>query len=293
MKGDLWLAVGDQTGNWDDLTDPKQFLSVALVLGKISDWESALKEEITEQTIEQCMKQPLRTRPDGSTSNTHHVMDALNYFKAQSVRGRWALDRMVKGSNSPVAQLKNQLCTHLSWLATHSLLVTVGTHGNAKWIKNNLDHAKEPNLCCVGRAYGLLLTLIIPFLKEDDCLLFIPNGVWNAPLDSTQAASPTPVLESATSNLNHLISSLDNYTQQNLRVWQRTKMAPLHSGTFMDLQPNYFKDIPLDKEAVSNIADMGSSLVALSQNPAAEIRVYDSNKTWHNAKFFQFEELLP
>jgi hypothetical protein len=293
MKGDLWLAVGDQTGNWDDLTDPKQFLSVALVLGKVSDWEAALKEEIKEQTIEQCMKQPLGIRSDDSTSNIHHVMDALNYFKAQSVRGRWALDREVKGSNSSVAQLKNQLCTHLSWLATHSLLVTVGTHGNAKWIKNNLYNAKESNLCSVGKAYGLLLTLLIPFLKEDDSLLFIPNGVWNTQLDSTQVASPAPDSESATSNLNHLISGLDNYTQQNLRVWQRTKMAPLHSGTFMDLQPNYFKDIPLDREAVSSIADLGSGLAALSQNSAAEIRVYDPNKTWHNVKFFQFEELLP
>ncbi len=30
-----WLAIGDETGNWDELHNPGAFLGVALVMGRI------------------------------------------------------------------------------------------------------------------------------------------------------------------------------------------------------------------------------------------------------------------
>jgi hypothetical protein len=280
MKGDLWLAVGDETGSWNDLADPKQFLGAAIVMGKLSDWESALKETFKEQTIEQRLKQPLQSLSNGDTNKKHRIIDAFNYFKAQSVRGRWALDRMVKG-DSPIATLKNELCTNLGWLATHPLLITIGTYGNAEWVKDKLQRTQENDVVTLGRAYGLLATLMIPFLKEEDHLLVALNGAKNFPIE-----------EESESYLKDLTSGLENYTQQSLRVWQRTKMAALNSGTFMDLQQNYLKDTPLDEDVLLNIADLGAALVGLSQNQDAQIRIYDSNKSWHNVKLFKFEELL-
>jgi len=282
MKGDLWLAVGDETGNWTDLADPKQFLGTAIVMGKLSDWESALKEtfkEQTEQTIEQRLKKPLQSLSNSNTNKTHRIIDAINYFKTQSVRGRWALDRMVKG-NSPIATLKNELCANLGWLASHPLLITIGTYGNAEWVKSNLQHTQDNDVVTLGRAYGLLTTLMIPFLKEEDHLLVVLNGAKNSPNEESE------------NYLKDLTSSLENYTQQSLRVWQRTKMAALNSGIFMDLQQNYLKETTLDEDVLLNIADLGATLVGLSQNQDAQIRIYDSNKSWHNVKLFKFEELL-
>jgi hypothetical protein len=258
MKGDLWIAVGND--NWD--THPDQFLSAALVTAKISDWKSALTENFKDQSIEQRMKQPLQNLPKGSASNEHHVIDALNYFKAQSVRGLWTLDKMVK-SNSPLARLKNELCANLGWLATHPQLITIGTYGKAEWLRNNLPHAQDG----LERAYGLLAALILPFLANQDRLLVVPSS-----------SDGQLVLD---------------YIHQSLSVWQRSKMAQYDCGRFIDLQQNYFKDTPLDKSALYSIAEMGAALVGLSQNPEGEIRLHHPNQTWNNVKFFKFEELLP
>jgi len=41
-----WLAVGDETGNWDELYNPGAFLGVALVMGRLEDWRGALEEKL-------------------------------------------------------------------------------------------------------------------------------------------------------------------------------------------------------------------------------------------------------
>jgi hypothetical protein len=276
MKGDLWIAVGNEIGNWDDLAHPKQFLAVALVMAKISDWKSALAENLKDQSIEQRTKQPLQNLPNRTVGNNHYVTDALKYFKAQSVRGLWTLDKMVKG-NSPAARLKNELCVNLGWLATHPQLMTIGTYGKAEWLKNNLPHAEtEDGAHILGRAYGLLAALILPFLANQDTLLVVP-----AP-----GAVPDERLKA-------VISSLLDYIKQSLSVWQHSKIAQHDSGTFTDLQQNHFEDTLLDRYALNSIAEMGAALVSLSQNHEGEIRLHHPSQTWSNVKFFKFEELLP
>jgi len=262
MNGDLWIAVGKETGNWDDLTHPEQFLGVALVIAKISDWKSALTENLKDQSIEQRMKQALQNLPKESASDTHRVIDALNYFKTQSVRGLWTLDQMVKG-NSPHARLKNELSTNLNWLATHPQLITIGTYGKAEWLKNNVPQAQM-----LERTYGLLAALVLPFLTTEDKLLIVPAE-------------------------SELVSSLLDYIEQSLDNWQRTKMAQYDSGSFTDLQQNDLKDSALDSTALNSIAEMGAALMSLSQNAQGEIRVYHPKDTWSNVKFFKFEEVLP
>jgi len=79
MKGDLWLAVGDETGNWDDYKKQANFLGVALVLAKVTDWKSALFEKINSQSVEQRMLNPLTHLPKmAQEKNFHHVMEALS-----------------------------------------------------------------------------------------------------------------------------------------------------------------------------------------------------------------------
>jgi len=120
---------------------------------------------------------------------------------------------MVK-SNSPLARLKNELCTNLNWLATHPQLITMGTYGKAEWLKNNVPQAQ-----ILGRTYGLLAALILPFLTTQDKLLIVP-------------AEP------------ELVSSLLDYIEQSLGNWQRAKMAQYDS----DFQPNDLDSIALNSQ---------------------------------------------
>ncbi|KHD06800.1 hypothetical protein PN36_26285 [Candidatus Thiomargarita nelsonii] len=222
MNGDLWIAVGKETGNWDDLlTHPEQFLGVALVIAKVSDWKSALTENLKAQSIEQRMKHALQNLPKENASDTHRVIDALNYFKTQSVRGLWTLDKMVKG-NSPHARLKNELSANLNWLATHPQLITIGTYGKAEWLINNVPLAHM-----LQRTYGLLAALILPFLATQDKLLIV----------------------SAESDL------ILDYIQQSLANWQHAKMAQYDSN----LQQNELNDSVLNSIAEMGAALMSLS----------------------------------
>lgn len=295
---DLWLAVGSGIGNWKDLTHSEQFLGVALVIAKIADWEAALKENFKGQTIEQRMKQPLQNLPEGIASNTHYTADALKYFKTYSVRGLWTLDKMV-AENSQVARLKNELCSNLGWLAKHPLLVTIGTYGQVEWVKNHLHHT-ENDSHALGHAYALLATLIIPFLKDEGYLLIepTPHSDFQANLkEFSQIEDPQAVLEKQSNDerndeRNVLTSSLLEHIQLSLRLWHRTKMVKQDSGSFRYLQQNYFKDTTLDGQALKNIADMGATIMGLSQNIKGDIRLHDPTKIWRNVRFFPFEELL-
>ncbi|MDM8557621.1 hypothetical protein [Candidatus Parabeggiatoa sp. HSG14] len=290
MTGDLWLAVGDDTGDWND----KQFLGASLVIAKISDWKSVLQEDFKNQTIEQRMKEPLKNLPKENPDSVHHLKDALNYFKKQSVRGLWSLDTMVK-ETTPLARLKNELCLNLGWLAKHPHLITLCTYGNTEWVKKNL-HQKEDYAHVLGQAYGLLLALVIPYFKQDDTLLIAP--IPRVPLDISEDSSKkddtqqTPPSLKLDNYKKSLFSGLLSRTQQSLHVWQRTKMVHYECGTLMDLQKNYFKDSALDIDVLNRIAEISATLLALSQNKQGEIRLHDPNQSWNNVKFFKFEELL-
>jgi hypothetical protein len=120
MKGDLWLAVGDETGNWDDTALPKQFLGVALVLAKVPDWKSAMREYVNDETVFQRMKQPLQNLPPKSASKIHHVIDALRYFSKKSVQGVWTLEKRVE-EKTQVDRLRNDLF----WTKKCSMLLQI------------------------------------------------------------------------------------------------------------------------------------------------------------------------
>jgi hypothetical protein len=53
-----WLAVGDETGNWDELHNPGAFLGVALVMGWIEDWQTALGERLDDQRMQDRLQAP-------------------------------------------------------------------------------------------------------------------------------------------------------------------------------------------------------------------------------------------
>ncbi len=74
MKSDLWLAVGDETGDWDHHEQKHGFLGVALVMAKLNDWN--LAEKIKAKTVQERMTNPLNNLPQQyRKSDYHHVID--------------------------------------------------------------------------------------------------------------------------------------------------------------------------------------------------------------------------
>ena len=76
-----WLAVGDETGNWDELNNPGAFLGVALVVARIEDWQAALADVVDGQSIQDRLKAPPRSLPrEYQKSTSHHLLDTFNYW---------------------------------------------------------------------------------------------------------------------------------------------------------------------------------------------------------------------
>jgi hypothetical protein len=295
MKDDLWLAVGEQTGNWDNLNADDPFLGVSLVMAKVSDWKLAFAETMNEQNVLERMKNPLPNLPEHFASNTHHVKNALDYFKTQSVRGIWSLDNKMANAKSPLACLKNELSIDLAWLAKHANLMTLGTYGTAGWVKNHLMADSFDTFQLLGRAYGLLMTLLIPFFKKEDNVLIALPSSSKAGVIKTDEEPILPSVEN--DEIKTLCSSLLSYSQQNLRVWQNSKIADydcINLNSLYEKDLNNTNELSLEmREAFLYIADLSVALMSLSQNTQGDIRLHDSHSNWHNVKFFKFEELLP
>lgn len=293
MKDDLWLAVGEDTGNWDNLSFDEEFIGVGLVIAKLSDWKLALADQISGETVLERMKQPLQNLPKGFASNNHHVKNALDYFKTQSVRGLWSLDNEMASTKSSLACLKNELSAHLAWLAKHSKLITLCSYGTRHWVRNHLQGEEYTQV--LGQAYGLLVTLITPFFNKDDNLLIALPSPSKAAQVKTDEESI--LHKEQDDEIKALCSSLLNHAQQNLRVWQNGKIAHYDCGSLTSLQQNYFNkndNVSLEMiEAFLHIADISTALMTLSQNTQSDIRLENPNSNWHNVNFFKFEELLP
>jgi hypothetical protein len=291
MKKNLWLAVGDETGNWDNYNEQSNFLGVALVLAKVSDCQSVLVEKIKRQTVQQRMLNPLSNLPKKARKkNFHHVMEALNYWQAHNKRalfGDWALE------NPSQDNLQQELFANLRWLATHSSLITIGAYGEGKLVWDRLNLAKDPAQA-LGRAYGLLAASVVPFLGDDDTLLVAP--ALRSENSRGVARLRAELNNKSSQNREHgdtrgLISTLLDQCQRSLRPWHLRQKVD--SRVFSNLQKQYLKRISLNSLALDNIADMGAALMTLSHNIKKDIRLVDPNQVWRNVKFFHFEELLP
>jgi len=108
----IWLAVGDEAGNWDHIgnaaPNDKRHLGIALVLAPIPTWKTALQERLAGTTIEQHMQHC----PVTGVNQTHHVKETLEYLKDHHLQGQWQLD---EPGPDPV---KSSLCQSFRWLAS-------------------------------------------------------------------------------------------------------------------------------------------------------------------------------
>jgi hypothetical protein len=291
-KGDLWLAVGDETGDWDnDSQSEDNFLGVALVIATVKDWQKALNEKIDNQKISERMKK-------------HHVMEVM----VKLPTGDCSLDKPNKNKPVQIKTFKN-----LRWLAEHNSLITIGAYAKRELIWNQI-HLGRSHAQALGQAYGLLLSLIIPFLNNNDELFFIPSLFSSDPKSlpnkqaeiieeqNTQNSVGTQLKQEKSQrphgHIETTIVSALHETRKNVENWQGLSIN-LDGGTFSYFQnkhPNAPDQILKQKaknNPMYNIADMGAALMTLSKNTEKPTHLVDPNKTWKNVNFFKFEELLP
>lgn len=288
-KGDLWLAVGDETGDWDNNPNSDDnFLGVALVIATVKDWQKALNEKIDNQKISERMKK-------------HHVMKVMGNLPT----GDCSLDKPDEKNPVQIKTFKN-----LRWLAEHNSLITIGAYAKREFIWNKI-HRGNSHAQALGQAYGLLLSLIMPFLNNNDELFFIPSlfssDSKSLPSEQAEIIEEQNMQNSLGTQLQQLMKRSQGHiettivsalheTRKNVENWQGLSIN-LDGGTFSYFQNKHPKapaQILIQdpkKNPMYNIADMGAALMTLSKNTEKPTHLVDPNKTWQNVNFFKFEEL--
>ncbi len=287
-----WLAIGDETGNWDKLRNPGAFFGVALVMGRIEDWQRALAETLDGQSIQARMKTPPRHLPaDRRESANHHLLDVFLHWKAQSLTGVGSLTEL---GPDPLHQ---EVFATLRWLAEHPRLITLGLWFKGLDGQRALFLSGDPAVA-LGRAYGLLVALALPFLDPTD-RLFVQPGLRsekaNAP--SIRQAAVARGLQNANArshgDMRGMVSVLIEEGERHRVAWCDRKSARFEAGTLDHLRGLCppLKNTFLDNDVLNAIADLGAGLLRLSCQPGPTSFCLRRDSSWNNAVFHSLEEI--
>lgn len=124
-----WLAVGDETGNWDSLdcvgpADNRKVVGACLTLAPLKTWADIENERIGTRSAADRLASPLAALPETyPKKNFHHVADASNYLKFHGINSQWSL------KEQPSDPVQRGLVESFKWLAGHTRLITVGCWG--------------------------------------------------------------------------------------------------------------------------------------------------------------------
>jgi hypothetical protein len=176
--GNLWLAVGDETGAFSD-PQSSSLHGVGLILARPSALAAALNETFNAETIRHRMTRPIEglsnwliaKGPEKSKELTrHHVREAWNYFNdpKQAITGQYALDA---SHSDPV--LTNLLAA-FRWLATHQGILSLGIYGTGKEVLTDFWKGSDP-MAAIGALYGRTLALVRPFLGPSARIRMYPG----------------------------------------------------------------------------------------------------------------------
>lgn len=287
-----WLAVGDETGDWDELYNPGAFLGVALVMGRIEDWQTALADGVDGQPIRERLQAPPRHLPAGHRkSSGHHLLDIFNCWKAQQPTGAWSL---AEPDSDP---LRQEVFATLRWLAEHPRLITLGLWFKGPEMRRELFLSRDPAVA-LGRAYGLLAGLTLPFLNPQDRLLVQPGlRTERANLLAKQRASlakPQPNADVRQSgDLRGTVSVLVEEGQRHRNAWRGGAIASLEAGALDHLRGLCapLKRAGLVNQVLNAIADLGAGLLRLSCQPGEGGLRLRRDDAWRNVDFHAWSEL--
>lgn len=288
-----WLAVGDETGNWDELHNPDAFLGVALVMAQIEEWQAALNETLDDQRIRERLRAPPRNLPPKyrGESGGHHLMEVFKRWGTQEFKEEWSL---AKPGSDP---LRQEVFTTLRWLAEHPRLITLGLWGRAKEIKKVLFRSNDPAIA-LGRAYGLLVGLTLPFLAPSDRLLVNP-GLRSEPTDSL-AGERSKVAKNSKDDDSRkhgftrgTVSTLIDQGRLHRQAWRDSDIAGLDAGTldYLQGQCRRLRTACLPRDVLNAIADLGAGLLRLSCHKSTDGLRLRRDDAWNNVVFHTLSEV--
>ena len=165
---ETWLAVSDETGNFDQ---GNRYIGVGMVIARLSDWNGALQEPIGDRSVASILEQPIPIPGQNvPRRGQHHVKDALDFWNRERPRASvWA-------ANGPhLEQPARHLAELFHWLLRHERLITLGVIGRAPDCRRRLGLASRDPAHLLARMTAPLLKLVWPFLARDDRLLVLPS----------------------------------------------------------------------------------------------------------------------
>ena len=197
----IWLAIGDETGDWDYEAKKQSKRGLVLVIGRLDVWQRAFDELIDGQTVAERMRQPLQHLPSGcKKSHFHHGIDAF---------------KLDVNSLSPA--LIKELQENLGWLAQHSELITLGFNATHSELYQNFTFGQDASQT-LAKSYAILLAYMMPFLEKEDVLL----------LGFETRSENADTIAAVRSNFNGA-SNKDGRLQMDMRVFSTTfRDALLH-----------------------------------------------------------------
>jgi hypothetical protein len=288
-----WLAIGDETGNWDELHNPGAFLGVALVMGRIEDWQGALQETLNGQRIQDRLQAPPQHLPaDYRKSGGHHLLDTLNCWKAQPLEGVGSLR---EPGPDP---LRQEVFATLRWLAEHPRLITLGLWFKGVDGQRELFRSGDPAVA-LGHAYGLLVALALPFLNVRDRLLAQPGLRSESAYSLAQQRAAVAKEQKKADARSHgdtrgMVSVLVEEGQRHREAWCDRDIARFEAGTLDHLRGLCppFKKTYLDNDVLNAIADLGAGLMRLSCQPGPTRFSLRRDPAWNNVVFHSLEEMV-
>ena len=172
----LWLAIGDETGKFEDSQSPSLH-GVGLILARPASLAAALNENLAGKTIRQRMDAPVegldewlqRNPAKAEELRRHHVREAWDYLdKVRKLKGEYSL------CATPDEPVLANLLSAFRWLAGHSSIVSLGIQGSGREVMGNFATGSDP-MAVLGTLYGRILALVKPFLGASPRIRMLPG----------------------------------------------------------------------------------------------------------------------
>ncbi len=189
----VWLAVGDETGDFDSTEDQKP-RGVAIVVARIPDWLDVLRgrPDGWKETVRAMFSEPLDGIREAlpviygdegkreKEGRTFHVKPALDYLKKSKLRG--SFDPFVYQGED---RILTALMKAFRWLAVHPRLITLGVMTTGTEFHDRFP-GKPDSAQVLGTLYGHLCATVLPFLNGDRLVLAAALRSEVAALDNSQ-----------------------------------------------------------------------------------------------------------
>ena len=294
---DTWLAVSDETGDFDRSGG---HIGVGVVVARVSAWASALGESVNGQQLPRLLERPIPLAAGAQHSGYHHVRDALVHWN-QNPPG---INVWTGGGVDASAR---HLHAVLQWLLNHPSLMTIGVIDRRSTIRERLGAGSNDPAMLLGKLTALPLKLIWPFIGREDRLLVAP-GFRSEPINhpvqqrvrppGAAPDGPGPGGEAADAGQRHgggnrtLVSTLLDELGGTARQFG-IDPARCESGSLPYLIGccRELKAARLSGETLSAIADLAAALTLLTSRKVAHQLLLERDPRWTNALFCSLDQV--